>query len=298
MPRSPKPGFARAILAPWAGALLLSSCAAPPAFFDAHVHLNDLPMQLALMDEHGVDRAVVFWGRRSGNDAVLEAVARHPSRLVAFASVSPERRTWRALWERDDPRLLAELDALLATGRFRGIGEISVVHEAAAGFPATDFSPVSHSMRGIMALARKYRLPVMVHCEAARGAELSRLLEDFADVPVIWAHGGYSGVEAARNMLARHPNLHYELSARTWPRHPRSPAYSIMGAGGEVLAPWLALIEEMPGRFLVGTDASHHSAAAERMKHRSVRDFLDRLSPAARREVSRGVIARLVGQAP
>lgn len=36
----------------------------------------------------------------------------------------------------------------------------------------------------------------------------------FPGVAVIWAHGGYTGLAEARRMLARHPNLHYELSAR------------------------------------------------------------------------------------
>lgn len=278
-----------------AAALCLGACAAPGGFDDAHVHLNDPAMQLALMAEHGVERAVVFWGRRSDNAAVLAAAAAHPGRFVPFASVSPERGAYRRLWERDDPRLLDELDALLATGRFRGIGEISVAHDAAAGFAATAFSPLSDTMRGIMALAGRHRVPVMVHCEAARMEELSRLAQAFPDVPLIWAHGGYTGVADARAMLERHPNLHYELSARTWPRHPRSAAYPIVGADGAIEPAWLALIESMPGRFLAGTDASHHSAASERMKHESVRAFLDQLSAGAREEVARGVLRRLLG---
>ena len=86
-----------------------------------------------------------------------------------------------------------------------------------------------------------------------------------ADVAVIWAHGGYTGLDEARRMLARHPNLFYELSARTWPRHPRSPDYPIVREGA-IEPGWLALIESMPRRFLVGSDASHRSEASERMK--------------------------------
>jgi len=280
------------------GALLLclvAGCASPPAIFDAHVHLNDVPMQLALMEEYGVERAVVFWGRLSDNARVLEAVEKHPGRFVAFASISPERGAYRRQWQRDDPAILAELDALLASGRFKGIGEINVVHDASAGFAAIDFSPTSATMRGILALARKHRVPVMVHCEARGAAELAQLLEMFPDVAVIWAHGGYTGLAEARRMLARHPNLHYELSARTWPRHPRSPDYPIVREGA-IEPGWLALVESMPRRFLVGTDASHHLEANERMKLESVRDFLAQLSPSARAEVSGGTLRRLLGE--
>ena len=275
---------------------LATGCASqPPAgVFDAHVHLNNPPMQLALMDEYGIDRAVVFWGRLSDNDKILEAVARHPARFVAFASISPERTAYRRLWQDDDVAIVEALDGLLRSGRFRGIGEISVVHAASAGFAATDFSPLSGVMRGILALARKHRVPVMVHCETSRMAELSRLLEMFPDVAVIWAHGGYTGLADARTMLQRHPNLYYELSARTWPRHPRSADYTLLEDGGRVAPGWLALVESMPRRFLVGSDASHHSEASERMKLDSVRNFLAQLSPAARAEVASGTLRRLI----
>jgi len=280
---------------------LLAGCAAPPdrpgAIFDAHVHLNDVTMQLALMDQYGIERAVVFWGRRSDNEAILEAVAKHPGRFVPFASISPERGTYRVQWARDDPALVAELEALLASGKFRGIGEISVVHAESAGFAATDFSPDSTVMRGIMALAVRHRIPVMVHCETTRAAELEGLLATHRGVAVIWAHGGYTGAAEARRMLDAHPNLYYELSARTWPRHPRSAGYSIVREG-KLLPEWQALIESMPRRFLVGTDASHHVEANERMKFESVRDFVGQLSPAARREVAGEVLRRLIGEAP
>lgn len=274
----------------------VAGCAAPPAIFDAHVHLNDPAMQLRLMDEYGVDRAVVFWGRNSDNESVLEWAARHPTRFVPFASISPERTAYRPQWQRDDPALVARLGALLATGRYKGIGEISVVHDATPGFAATDFDLAGPVMRGIMELARKHRVPVMLHCERSRVEALSRLLETHPEVAVIWAHGGYTQVDEARRMLARHPNLYYELSARTWPRHPRSADYPIVGEGGAVAAAWLALIESMPGRFLVGTDASHHVESSERMKVESVKSFLAQLSAATRREVAGGTLQRLLGE--
>jgi hypothetical protein len=91
-----------------------------------------------------------------------------------------------------------------------------------------------------------------------------------------------------------HPNLHYELSARTWPRHPRSAEYTLLEDGSRVSPGWLALAESMPQRFLVGSDASHHSEASERMKLESVRNFLSQLSPRARAEVGSGTLRRLI----
>lgn len=274
----------------------------PPAdpipFVDAHAHLNDPAMQLELMRRWGASHAVVFWGGRSSNESVAEAARAHPGRFIPFASISPERTAYRPAWVRHDDALLAQLDALLATGAYRGIGEISAAHFPSAGFDETDFSPLGPMVTGILELARKHEVPVMLHVESTRMTELGELLARFPDVPVIWAHGGYTPLFLARRMLERHPNLYYELSARTWPRHPRSPDYTILRDGEKVWPEWLQLVEAMPHRFLVGTDASNRSATADTMKFASVQNFLAQLSHGAREQVARGTLLKLVGLAP
>ncbi|WP_119420607.1 amidohydrolase family protein [Desertibaculum subflavum] len=267
-------------------------------FIDAHVHLNNPEQQRALMAEYGIKRAVVFWGRSSSNDSILAAAAAHPDLFIPFVSISPERQAYRALWTRDTadtaPPRLDELEAQLATGKFRGIGEISVVHFPGAGFPEADFDPLSPVMQRIMVLAKQYDLPVLIHCEITRLREFSELLEHHPEVQVIWAHGGYSPLFLAERMLRRHPNLHYELSARTWPQHPRSPDYTILRNGAEVWPEWLKLIEAMPTRFLVGTDATQRNQALDRGKIESVQNFLAQLSPAARKAVAEDNLLRLL----
>lgn len=278
--------------------LLMAGCAAANVpFVDAHVHLNDERMQLELMDRHGAQQAIVFWGRASDNESVAAAAARHPERFIAFASISPERAAYRSAWDAGDAALLDRLDALLASGRFRGIGEISAVHFPSPGLAETDYDPAGPMMSGIMTLARKHRVPVLVHIEATRLRELSALLDRNASVAVIWAHGGYTPLFIARRMLERHPNLTYELSARTWPLHPRSPDYTLLRNGRDVWPAWLELIEANPARFIVGTDASHRSRASETMKAESVQSFLRQLSPPTRERVARLNVLRLVGAA-
>jgi predicted TIM-barrel fold metal-dependent hydrolase len=263
-------------------------------FVDAHVHLNDETMQLELMQRFGVTRAVIFWGRRSDNQSIADAAIRHPDRFIAFASISPERSAYRKAWDAQDAALLTTLDQLLASGRFKGIGEISGVHFPSPGFGETDYDPTGPMTTGILTLARKHRVPVMVHVESTRMKELSSLLDTFPDVPVIWAHGGYTPLFIARRMLERHPNLYYELSARTWPRHPRSPDYTILRDGSTVWPEWLALIESKADRFMVGTDASHRSHESELMKFESVQAFLRQLSPATRDRVARTNLLKLI----
>lgn len=303
------PGPRRVLASAWCALGLLLAGAAVPvdaaagtsepvAYIDAHVHLNDLPMQLDLMAANGIAQAVVFWGRASDNAMILAAARAHPDKFIAFASVSPERREYRELWSRDDPRLLEILDALLRGGTFRGIGEISVAHFPRPGFPEADFDPGGPSMAGIMALAQRHRVPVLIHCEITRVNEFEALLRAHREVQVIWAHGGYTPYFLARRLLARHPNLHYELSARTWRYHPSSPDYTIFKTDTELWPEWRALIEAMPTRFVVGTDSNQRARAADQMKIDSVRLLLAQLSSATRAAVARDNLVRLIGGAP
>ena len=268
---------------------------APIPFIDAHVHLNDEAMQLALMRRHGAERAVVFWGRNSDNESIADSARRHPDRFIAFASISPERSAYRQQWDRGDPGVLQTLDTLLASGRFRGIGEISAVHFPSPGLPEADYDPSGPTMSGILALARRYRVPVLLHIEWTRMRELSALLEQFPDVAVIWAHGGYTPLvhRPAHARAASEPDLRAERADLG--QHPRSPDYTILRDGQRVWPEWLALIESKPERFVVGTDASQRSAESEAMKFASVQSFLRQLSPAARERVAQGNLLKLLG---
>jgi predicted TIM-barrel fold metal-dependent hydrolase len=283
--------------------VVLAGCASGTAhefvpFVDSHVHLNDERLQIELMGRYGATQAVIFWGRDSDNGSIADAAHRRPDLFIAFASISPERATYRRAWDADDASLLQRLDEMLASGRFRGIGEISAVHFPSPGLGETDHDPTGPTMRGIMALARRHRVPVMVHVEVTRMRELAILLEMFRDVPIIWAHGGYTPLFIARRMLERHPNLYYELSARTWPHHPRSPDYTILRDGREVWPGWLELIEAKPERFIIGTDANQRSRAGDIMKLESVQAVLRQLSPATRDRVARTNLLHLLEGRP
>lgn len=266
-----------------------------PGFDDAHVHLNDPDAWIGLMDEAGIERAIVFRGRDIDNEGLRRAHERWPDRLYPFLSIGPEHAEFRESWVRDDPSIVAVADSLLASGGYYGIGEISVSHFPAAGFPEADFDPDGRVMHGLLEVAERHRVPVTVHVEITRLRELERLLEAFPDVTVIWAHGGYTPLFLAERLLTRHPNLVYELSARTWVRHPRSPDYTILRDGEEVWLEWIELIERLPDRFLVGTDASLRSRTSDERKISSVQNLLNQLSAGARRKVARDNLERLLG---
>jgi hypothetical protein len=290
-----------------AAALLPCGLAAPLAarqpdpttpFVDAHVHVNEPAAWIALMDEAGIAWSVALAGRDVDNAGLLAAARQWPGRFRPFVSVSPEHRAFRGAWAADDTSLVPLVDSLLAGGGFHGIGEISAVHFPGTGFPEADFDPNGRTLRGLMALARKHAVPIMVHVEVTRLRELETLLADFRDVTVIWAHGGYTPLFLAERMLRAHPNLIYELSARTWASHPRSPDYTIFRDDRDVWPEWLALIEALPDRFVVGTDAAVRSHANDLAKIRRVERLLDQLSPATRRLVARANLERILNGKP
>ena len=265
------------------------------SFDDAHVHLNDPAAWVRLMDEAGIGRAVVFRGRDIDNGGLLEAARRWPDRLIPFLSVSPEHREFRRQWEAGDPFIAEIADSLLGAGGFFGIGEISVSHFPGAGFPEADFNPNGDVTRALFAVAQRHDVPITLHVEVTRLRELEEVLEDFRDVTVIWAHGGYVPYFLAGRLLERHSNLMYELSARTWLRHPRSPDYTILRNDTEVWPEWIALIDAMPDRFLVGTDASLRSLASDQSKIESVENLLEQLAPDVRRMLARENLDRILG---
>ena len=151
-------------------------------------------------------------------------------------------------------------------------------------------------MRGIMRVADRRQVPVLVHREVTRLREFSALLDSFPRVPVMWAHGGYTQLVLASRMLDAHPNLVYDLSARTWSRHPRPPDYTIFRNDSLVWPEWLALIESHATRFIVGTDASYRSMENERRKIDRIRLFLSELSDSTREKVATANVGRLVGR--
>lgn len=267
----------------------------PTIFMDAHVHLNDITMQLQLMEDHAITQAVVFWGKNSTNESLLKAVREHPDKFIPFVSLSPERKKYHDLWKRNDPELLRILENYLKTGLFKGIGEISVTHFPGRGFPEADFSPKSTLMKGIMKLAEKYKVPITIHCEITRIREFSNLLAEFKNVKVIWAHGGYTPYYLARRMLEKHSNLYYELSARTWLNHPRSSDYTIFKSNTEIWKQWLDLIEAKSNRFIVGSDSSNNSLERDKTKIVSVQSLLGQLSPGIRGRVAHENLRALIG---
>jgi predicted TIM-barrel fold metal-dependent hydrolase len=144
---------------------------------------------IAMMDAQGVDRSVVFgfpWRSadtfKRNNDYILEAVARYPDRLVGFCCLDPTHR--------DAP---TEVERCLRAG-LAGVGELAFY---ASGIDASCLE----SLDPIMALAKSYNRPVMLHTNEPVGhcypgkspntlAQISTLVRRFSQNRIILAHWG------------------------------------------------------------------------------------------------------------
>ncbi len=143
---------------------------------------------VAAMDQHGVDKAVTFgfpWQSmqtaRRHNDYILESVQRHPQRLIGFCCV-----------DAGQPQAPAEVERCLKAG-LAGVGELA--------FYCDDFACRLDTMDEIMALARNFDCPVMLHTNEPVGhqypgktnntlAQIYALVKRFPGNRIVLAHWG------------------------------------------------------------------------------------------------------------
>ncbi len=144
---------------------------------------------LAAMAEEAVDRAVVFgfpWRSRRlcqrQNEVVLEAQARYPRHLIAFACVNA-LESWAA----------AEVERALAAGA-RGVGELAFYQEGLGREIIAALQPLADLCQG-------YGVPLLLHTNEPVGhnypgkspiqpGDIYALVQAFPDLTLILAHWG------------------------------------------------------------------------------------------------------------
>lgn len=145
---------------------------------------------IAAMDDGGVDLAVICgfpWQSHDlcvmGNDAILEAVERFPSRLVGFCSVSLDK----------PGRASKEIDRCIAGG-LRGVGELGFYTR---GMTEQDVAGMEPVCKVIIDLG----IPLLFHANESVGhsyhgkgdtdlREIYRFVSSFPDMVIILAHWG------------------------------------------------------------------------------------------------------------
>jgi len=230
--------------------LLLFPPAAAPSSPVADMHLHYKWNQrdvtspadaLAALDAQHVVLGVVIG---TPAELALELVRRDPRRLVAIYSPYRSGSDWQR-WSYDTGAV-ARARAALATGAYRGIGELHLI----GGFaPKLARARMLH---GLLALADDFDVPVMLHTEYSRPDPMLELCMQYPDVRIIWAHAGaILAPEQVAGVLAACDNVYAGLAARDPWRFVNNP---IADTGGRLLPEWRALLLRYPDRFMVGSD--------------------------------------------
>ena len=200
--------------------------------FDAHVHYSHDAVQqvppaqaVQLLREAGLKGVLVSSSDDEGTQRLLQAA---PDLIV------PELRPYRtradvSSWARNEGTI-KYLEARMARNRYVGIGEFHL-------FGADADLPVPRRM---VALAKERNYLLHAHSDADA---VQRLLKQWPQARVLWAHSGFETPAAIAEQLRRHPGLWCDLAYR-----------SDHASGGVLDSAWRALFEAFPDRFMLGSD--------------------------------------------
>lgn len=151
-------------------------------------------------------------------------------------------------------------------GVWHGIGEILTRHDDLTALTYGEQARANHiALDPVYEFAAKHDLPVTLHHDVSSVwvqdpiylHEIEEAVKKHPDTRFIWAHAGISRrvivptiVDELRRMLKTYPNLYIDIS---WVVLPMDVA-----PDGKPDPKWIALIEEFPERFMIGTDKVGH----------------------------------------
>ena len=160
-----------------------------------------------------------------------------------------------------------------------GFGEMVAEHFSMRPGHPYESSPPDHPLFLLLSdIAARLDVPIDIHMEAIpdemdrpdnipstiNPAKLTsniepfeRLLSHNPKTRIIWAHAGWDNTghrttDLMGKLLGRHPNLYMSIKIRKKDRG--GGGYNIPFDMGEIDDQWLALLEEYPDRFIIGSD--------------------------------------------
>jgi predicted TIM-barrel fold metal-dependent hydrolase len=181
---------------------------------------------------YDVDMCILCSAFGMSNEMNVALVEKHPDKFVALCcakETTDRARAGEIEWTME--AACEELDRLLATRKFVGIGE---------GMPSKEHTPNSRKtydqsermdeLRMVMEVARKHQVPVRVHTGSPMGYPITHtfwpenwnpcwihdLANEYPDVPIIFDHGGMQGGNSERlvdeciEVAANHDNVYLE----------------------------------------------------------------------------------------
>ena len=223
----------------------------PPApMADVHLHYNwdqaetlDTEEAVRRLKRNGIVIGVVS---SKPPTLALELAAASDGWILPFFMpyLEPDRkRDWFF-----DERVLPATREALASGRYKGIGEIHLI----VGF-APSLKERHPVIDGLLALGVEFDVPLSMHVEAGSHAYFQPLCERHPEARIFWAHAGSvlrpAGVAT---LLDACPNVWIDMSARDPLRYGGSQP--IVDTRGRLLPDWERLVLKYQDRIMVGSD--------------------------------------------
>lgn len=219
----------------------------PPAVADVHLHYNGnqegvttADEAMAILDRQNVQLAVVsstppelaLTLQQAGGDRVIPL----------FRPYFNQRQRHR--WFADDT-VLPRARRALASGQYKGIGEIHLV----AGLGPNLKNDILH---GLIRLGIRYDVPLLIHIETSSERYFIPLCRQYPAARFLIAHaGGLLNAQQVGRLLEACPNTWTEFSARDHMRYTQS---AIVDESGALLPSWVELVQRYPDRFMIGSD--------------------------------------------
>ena len=190
--------------------------------------------------------------------------------------------------------VLTRISADLESGDYVGIGEIALLHfEKRPGQHVIKYQPNFAPYLEIVAAIAKQGAWLDLHIEpvdpnglsyeswAFGGLEL--IFKQNPELKVILSHTAMTNSTNARRILERYPNVMMNIRvAKPWRFKNLEP---VVNTEGEVYQDWARLFEEMPNRFIVGTDTKFMRGDFILSEYKKevdqIRNMLGSLSPEA-----------------
>lgn len=180
------------------------------------------------MDCYGVDMCILQNAFSMSNELNLELVKKYPDKFRAMACAKQTSMKSFAGEEWTPEAAYKELDELLATGLYCGIGEGPLTHPNRK--KTYNMSERLDELRLTMDLGRKYDVPVQIHSGTPGGYPVTYtrwpeswepywvhdLAQEYPDVTIIFAHGGMQGgymedlVDKCIQVASNHNNVYLE----------------------------------------------------------------------------------------
>lgn len=235
-------------LAGLVGLLFCWSAAAAPRLFDVHMHYKwdqaevTTPAEAVdILRANNIQKAVVIG---TPPELVLKLYDAAPDRVIPFFGpyrVGGEKLSWQFR-----SSLLDEAREALASGRYKGIGELHLI-----GGNANNWRR-SKVFAGLLTLAVEHDVPVMLHTEYWSIKPTVEICKEHPRVRFLLAHAGavLAPAKVAR-VLQACPNVWMDLAARDPWRYINHP---ITGENGRLTPDWSNLVQQFSDRFMIGSD--------------------------------------------